>query len=135
MKIIGFITLLAGLLWLPSLSVQAADEPIEGAQYVYLQPGFTVNFGDTGRLRYVRTEIAVKVKSAGDAETVKHHLPYLRHDIIMLLSAQNSETVNTPKGREKIRMLALDQLRGRLIKLEEEPIVEELYFSNFVVQN
>lgn len=119
---------------LPQASLHAADST-EGAQYVYLQPGFTTNFGTSGRMRYVRTEIAVKVDSSMAAEAVKRHLPYLRHDIIMLLSAQDSETLNTPQGREKLRRLTLDQVRGRLIELEDAPQVEELYFSNFVVQN
>lgn len=130
------------LLMLLSLSLfsfmdttQANDTPTTGTQYVYLQPAFTTNFGPAGRLRYIRTEIAVKVSSAEAAEKVNLHIPYLRHDLILLLSAQESDSINTPQGREKLRHLALDQLRGRMTELEQEPFIEELYFSNFVVQN
>lgn len=126
------------LLLLTLSSFYLADVAAEGStgtQYVYLQPAFTTNFGPAGRLRYIRTEIAVKVTSAEAAELVTHHLPYLRHDLILLLSAQESDSINTPQGREKLRHLALDQLRGRMTELEQEPLIEELYFSNFVVQN
>lgn len=128
----NLVGLLVLLTW-AGVVTQAAEET--GAQYVYLQPAFTTNFGQSGRMGYIRTEIAVKVNSLEAAEKVRHHLPYLRHDIIVLLSAQEGDVVNTPKGRERLRHLALDQLRGRLIELEEEPVIEELYFSNFVVQN
>lgn len=116
-------------------TANAQDAAKEGTQYVYLQPAFTTNFGPAGRLRYIRTEIAVKVTSAEAAEKVTHHIPYLRSDLIFLLSAQESDAINTPQGREKLRRLALDQLRGRMTELEQEPFIEELYFSNFVVQN
>ena len=131
------LVLSAGLL-VPSTwaaSKEKAPAIAVGPQYVYLQPGFTVNFGSMGRLRYLRTEIAVKVSSAEAAAKVNANMPYLRSDMIMLLSNLESEDVNTPQGREHMRKQALDKLRGRLTELTDEPCIEELYFSNFVVQN
>ena len=116
-------------------SKEKAPAVVAGPQYVYLQPAFTVNFGSAGRLKYLRTEIAVKVNSTEAAAKVNANMPYLRSDLILLLSGLETDGVNTPQGREFMRKQALDKLRGRLQELTEEPCIEELYFSNFVVQN
>lgn len=113
----------------------SANDAQPSVQYVYLQPAFTANVGHAGRLRYVRTEIALKVSSDEAAEQIKTHMPYLRHEMIMLLSSQTTEAINTPKGRDQLRIAALDRLRGRMIAITEAPLIEELYFSNFVAQN
>lgn len=109
--------------------------PVQASEYVYLDPPFTVNFGTQGKLKFLRTQIALKVMTAEDAEKVLAHKPYLRNDLILLFSAQEPEIINSPQGRESLREIALDNLRGRLQQLEGEPIIEALYFSNFVVQN
>ncbi len=109
--------------------------PAQASEYVYLNPPFTVNFGSVGKLKYLRTEIALKVSSPEAAEKVKAHAPYLRNDLILLFSAQEPEVINSPQGRESLRQIAVDNLRARMLKLTDDTVIEALYFSNFVVQN
>lgn len=109
--------------------------PALASEYVYLNPAFTVNFGSVGKLKYLRTEIALKVDSPEDADKVRAHSPYLKNDLILLFSAQEAEVINSPQGRESLRQIAVDNLRARMIKLIGEPVIDALYFSNFVVQN
>lgn len=109
--------------------------PAQASEYVYLDPPFTVNFGTQGKLKFLRTQIALKVMSPEDAAKVLAHKPYLRNDLILLFSAQEPEIINSPQGRENLREIALDNLRGRMQQLEDAPIIDALYFSNFVVQN
>lgn len=123
--------LLVLLLGFGSLSLM----PAQASQYVYLNPPFTVNFGSIGKLKYLRTEIALKVDTEEAAEKIRAHMPYLRNDLILLFSAQEPEIINTPQGRESLRQVALDNLRSRMLELEDELLIEALYFSNFVVQN
>ncbi|MEN9465061.1 MAG: hypothetical protein RL217_1242 [Pseudomonadota bacterium] len=130
-------SLLALLVGMPAQASGKKEEKavvVEGVQYVYLDPVFMVNFGETGRLRYLRTQIAVKVANSEAASKVNEFLPYLRNDMILILSAQSAEIINTPQGREALRKMALDNLRGRMMKLAEQPYIDELYFSNFVTQ-
>lgn len=117
--------------------VQAEEEaaPANTTQYIYLSPAFLVNYGSKGPLRYLRCEIALKVSSMDASIKVDQHKPYLRNDLVLLLSAQEPSSINTPEGREKLRKEALDAVRGRLMQLEGTPYVNDLYFSNFVVQN
>lgn len=116
-----------------------AGAPATGnqTQYVHLQPAFVLNYGDnsTGRLKYIRTDVALRVMGAEAAGKVNHHQAYIRNQLVLLLSQQKESTVNDAQGREKLRQVALDEVRALLTELEGKPYVEDLYFQNFVAQN
>lgn len=104
-------------------------------QYIYFEPAFVVNYGSTGRMKYLRTDVALKVSSVDAAEKVSQHKPYIRNNLVMLFSAQEAEVMNSSQGRENLRRTALDEVRALMTQLEGLPCVDEVYFNNFVVQN
>lgn len=117
--------------------VQAADPGADKAQYVYIQPAFVLNYGDPAgnRLKYIRTDVALRVTGTLAAERVNYHAPYIRNQLVFLLSQQQEDVVNNVKGREVLRKEALDAVRELLTELEGKPYVDDLYFQNFVAQN
>lgn len=120
-----------------------AEEPAAGteapppgpAKYIYMEPAFVVNYGSTGRMRYLRTEVVLRVSSVEAAARVSQHKPYLRNNLVMLFSAQEGDVMNTAQGRESLRKVALDEVRAVMIMLGGTADIDDLYFSNFVVQN
>jgi flagellar protein FliL len=104
-------------------------------KYIHLTPAFVVNYGNTGRMKYLRTEVALKVTGAIAASAVSSHRPYIRNNLVLLLTAQDSDIVNSTAGRETLRKVALDEVRALMTELEGDPFVDDLYFENFVVQN
>lgn len=106
-------------------------------QYVHLQPAFVLNYGSntTGRLKYIRTDVALRVTGAEAAGKVNHHQAFIRNQLVLLLSQQDEATVNDPQGREKLRQVALDEIRALMTELEGKPFIDDLYFQNFVAQN
>jgi flagellar FliL protein len=117
-----------------AFTVQAVDS---GAQYVHLQPAFVLNYGKNtkGRMKYIRTDVALRVIGAEAAGKVNHHQAYIRNQMVLLLSQQDDKTVNSAQGREKLRQVALEEVRALMSELEGQPYVEDLYFQNFVAQN
>jgi flagellar FliL protein len=113
----------------------AAGDP-EQLRYVPLQPSFVTNFGDgaDGRLQYVKADVSLRVSSADAASAVRYHLPALRNAVVLLLSRQDASTVSTGSGREAIRAEALAELRAILEGEEGEPYIEDVLFTNFLVQ-
>ena len=105
------------------------------ARYIHLEPAFVVNYGSSGRMKYLRTEVSLKVSSSTAAAMVSQHKPYIRNNLVLLLSAQESETMNSSQGRETLRKVCLDEVRAVMNQLEGMPAVDDLYFNNFVVQN
>lgn len=123
------------------LSAIAYAEGEEGAvagpsvQYIYFEPALVVNYGSTGRMKFLRTDVALRVSSVDAAAKVSHHKPYIRNNLVMLFSDQEGEIMNSSQGREKLRQIALAEVQALMTELEGVPAVDDLYFNNFVVQN
>lgn len=113
----------------------APPAPAGPARYIHLEPAFVVNYGSSGRMRYLRTNVVLRVSTVEEAARVSLHKPFIRNNLVMLFSAQESDVMNTPQGRESLRKVALDEVRAVMEMLEGTPDVADLYFSNFVVQN
>ena len=127
-----------------SAAVYAEDEAAEGEEgappvaaiYLPLKPSFVVNYGGKGRLKYLKTDVSVRLASSEAANAVRHHMPYVRNNLVLLFAAQTDEGVSSQEGKEKLRMDALNEVR-KVIQQEEkmEPeVVVDLFFNNFIVQ-
>lgn len=117
-------------------AVAAAATAPEDVVYVPLQPAFVTNFGEAtaGRLSFVKADVSVRVGSNDAASATQYHLPALRNSLILLLARQDESTVSTGAGREAIRAEALAELRAILEAEEGEPYIEDVLFTNFIVQ-
>jgi len=129
-----FLLPLAGFI-LFSFTNISHGEGVSSTKYIHLTPAFVVNYGNTGRMKYLRTEIALKVSGGAAASAVSSHRPYIRNNLVLLLTAQDGEAVNSSSGREALRHEALENVRALMTELEGSPYVDDLYFENFVVQN
>lgn len=118
-------------------AVAAANEAPEGVRYVTLQPAFVTNFGvtKTGRLTYLKADVTLKVANSEAEVALKYHTPALRNALVLLFSRQEDAAVSSSDGREQIRQQALTELRDIMQAENGEPVIEDLVFSNFVVQH
>ena len=118
-------------------SLAAAEGQEGGVKYVTLQPAFVTNFGvtKTGRLTYLKADVTLKVANAEGEAALKYHTPALRNALVLLFSRQEDAAVSSSDGREQIRQQALTELREVMQTESGEPIIEDLVFSNFVVQH
>ena len=125
--------------------VYAQDEeaPAEGeaaepsTAYFSIKPAFVVNYGGVGRLRYLKTAITLRVKTGAGSSgmmDVRHHLPLIRHTLVMLFSNQSDEDMSSMEGRELLRQAALEAVRQLLIEEEGDEFIVDLLFDSFIVQ-
>jgi flagellar FliL protein len=136
---------LSGLL---SMQAWSADEPPEEAEaateemlevvvrptYVSVKPAFVVNYGGEGKLRYMKAEISLRVEDVSSANAVRHHMPLVRDSLVKLFSRQTDADIDTPNGKEELRLKALKSVQDAVEQEEGEQGVINLYFSHFVVQ-
>lgn len=141
-KKMGFIVL-TSLLVLVSASAIAEDEepPAEEGEeevaappaiYIPLKPEFVVNFGGAGRLKYLKTNVTLRVGNSDAANAVRHHLPFIRNNLVMLFTAQTDESLESQDGREAMRLAALSEVQDLLERedgLERELVVDVLFNS------
>ena len=112
---------------------EAAAAPAR-AIYIPLKPPFVVNYGGRGRLRYLKAELSVRVASAGGANSIRHHMPYIRNQLILLFSKQSEQTLDTQEGKEMLRQEALQAIHEILEEEDGESELVDLYFNQLVLQ-
>lgn len=117
-----------------SVAEEETAEQLDEVRYIELTPAFVTNFGGPGRLKYIKTEVSLRVDSQQAYRAVMHHVPTLRHSIIMVLNRQTDDSVDTMAGKEQIRMETLSSLQEVMREEEGEALIEDVLFSSFFVQ-
>lgn len=132
--IVFLIAVLVG--FVASAQAQESEAPAAVVRYVELKPTFVANFGvsQTGALKYVKADITVRVSNKDAEYATRYHLPALRNELVFLLSRQDESTMASAEGRETLKAEALQELREVLEAEEGQPIIDDLMFTNFVVQ-
>lgn len=104
-------------------------------QYIELHPSFVTNYSSDGRrLKYLKADISVRVRGQDAADKVTHHMPYIRNDLVLLLSAQTDADIASYEGKESLRQRALKAVQKVMEKEEGKQLVDDLLFTSFVVQ-
>ncbi len=111
-----------------------ADATVSGAIYIPLKPPMVVNYGGPGRLKYIKADLSVRVANVAAADSVRHHMPYIRNNLIMLFSAQTDETIASQSGKESLRKESLGEIRDIVKKEDDLEGVIDLYFNSFILQ-
>ncbi len=119
-------------------AVQAEEEeaPIAKAQYHDLKPSFVANFGGTTekRLKFIKADISVRAFSDEAIAAVMSHDALVRHQIVMILSAQTDEALATSTGQESIRQAIVAKVKAVLKEETGKEHIDDLLFTSFVVQ-
>lgn len=120
-----------GLLSFPAV---AEDTAAGGPSYVELEPSFTINYGEGSRLRYLQTSISLLVPNSTAALEVSTHSDAVRHEIIMLISAQDRETLTSTEGRSTLQESLLERIQAYMEQETGAPQVDQVLFTAFVIQ-
>lgn len=102
------------------------------AIYIPLKPEFVVNFGGAGKLKYLKTNVTLRLADSSAASAVRHHMPFIRNNLVMLFTAQTQETLQSQDGRERMREAAIAEVRVLLERedgLPPESVVDVLFNS------
>lgn len=115
----------------------AAPEPVARAAPIYYKfdPAFVVNFGGEGSARYFQVTVEAMSRNQAILDILKNNEPAVRNDLVLLYSSQDSATLLSLDGKEKLRAATLAAIRK---VLDEEGAdgkqIEQVYFTSFVIQ-
>ncbi len=147
--ILGVLTLLlamvaaVGITWYVLTSSHAATSPDakplfvsrdRGAVYEELKEPFVVNYNANGRARYLQVSVSLLGRDKKSMDALREHQPLLRNELVMLFSAQSFETMLTAGGKEAVRVQATERVQEIASNLLGQPVVEQVLFTNFVLQ-
>ncbi len=123
-----------------AIGAHASSKPKEEAgegtsEYMEIKPALITNYGGPGPIHFLKAEITLRVgKQPETRDAVAHHLPRIRHELIMLLSRQNEVDLESMEAKEKLRMTALTTIQTFMEAETGKKNVEDLLFTNFVIQ-
>lgn len=132
-----FKALLAALLLSALLPVAHAEEeeaPPPQAQYVELKPSFVGTLGSGPRIQYLKADVALRTDDPTAVEKLHYHDALIRNALVFLFSAQLPENLSTLEGKETLRADALAAVQQVLEEEEGDPLVDDLLFTNLIVQ-
>lgn len=102
--------------------------------FIPLNPPIIVNIMDGQYIRHMQVAIEIKLVDKANAGKIDLHKGPVRHSLILLLSSQDSATISSALGKEDVRKKALKTVQDVMQELEGDPIIEALYFTNFIIQ-
>ncbi len=134
--------------------------PVERPTAIYhpLKPTFIVNFADASQVAYLQTDIEIMAYDQDVIAAVQEHMPIIRNNVLLILGSQTYESINTIAGKEKLRQEVLEGInkilrakagkhetkksdqkkssdkKGNKIKLKVNKLVQEVYFTSFIMQ-
>lgn len=102
--------------------------------FIPLNPPIIVNIVDGEKVRHMQVIIEIKLTDPTYSEKIDLHRGPIRHELILLLSSQDAGTISSALGKEQLRKDALAAVQKVMQDLEGAPIIEALYFTNFIIQ-
>lgn len=109
----------------------AVVEELPDPLYVSLNPAFMVTFKNGSSLRYLQTELSIMSFESEVIEEIENNRPAVRNNILMHISSQDYDQLESVEGREALR----ESVRAAVQEsLRTEQPVEAVYFNTFVMQ-
>jgi flagellar FliL protein len=112
---------------------QGGSPGVVQAQYLQLDPNFLANFNVNGRQRYLQVSLAVKTRDPAALAAMQTHMPLIRNRLVMLLSGESFEQLQTDEGRVSLQQKLLDAVREILQKETGKADIEQVLFTSFVM--
>ncbi len=105
-----------------------------GSLYVSLEPAFVVNVNDGLRVRHMQIKLQVKLKQPDFAAYIEKYDPAIRHEMVMLLSGQETGKLKTVAGKQQLMDQALAAIQHVLQENIGNTGIDAVYFTDLIIQ-
>jgi len=102
--------------------------------YFAFPQAFTVNFETDQGLRFLQVSVEIMTFDQSAVDAIDAHMPVIKNNIILLLSNQSYGALVSIDGKTELRQRMLEEMQSVLDKYETDSKIEEVYFTNFVMQ-
>lgn len=112
--------------------VKATNEKKQKVSIICPMKSFVVNLLDKKGVqrRYLKVTIEVEVGDEAAKQLIERNDPQLRDSVLMLLSNQTLNEINTMEGKLELKQ----ELLSRMGQILGNGVVRRIYFTEFVVQ-
>jgi len=120
------------------LSADEEDEATEVVEpqaiYFALTPKFKTNYQVDGRPRLFQIGMTLVTREQDVIDALITHRPSIKSRLVILLSGQQVEHLQSPEGREALRAECLSAVQDIMNKEMGKPGIEKVLFTDFVMQ-
>lgn len=102
--------------------------------YMDLRPAFVVNLEGPDANRFLQVEVDLMTRDQAVVEAIKTHMPAVRNSLLLLLGSQRYQSLQQREGKLALQQAVLDAINRILDERSPGLVVEEVYFSSFVMQ-
>lgn len=115
---------------------EEAEEEEEGREDFYydLTQPLIVNFPKGSSASLVQVSLSFLVKGEEALVTLKKHEPMIRSYLLMEISAKKPEDLMLSEGKLALRAGMIDKTNEAMMKIVDKNIVENIFFTAFVMQ-
>ncbi|GAB2190753.1 flagellar basal body-associated FliL family protein [Sessilibacter sp. MAH2] len=117
-----------------AMEEKSMEETKMPAVYFPLNPSLLMTYNVRGRQRYAQIDITLMTRSDTVVTEIELHSSRVRNDLILAFSGMEYEEIQTPEGKELMRQTALTVVQTIMNEEIGEPGVEQILFTNFVMQ-
>ncbi len=103
-------------------------------RYVTFDQAFTFNVQDGERSHMMQMEVALMVIGPQNEELAKQHRSLIQAVISEVTARQNYSALVNQSGRQRLKRLLLEAIRSKMSGVVQKPVVEQVLFTNFVMQ-
>lgn len=114
----------------PSWAEGEETEKKDYVGYIEMKP-FVTNVSGT---HFLKCEVTIQVSTESAHHAINHHMAHIRNDLVFLFSAQEIKNVEKVEGQDELAKSALKLVQNLLVQEEGEAMVNDLFFTSFVVQ-
>lgn len=132
-------TIMMAILTCNSISIVYAEEDTDSDKmqeevfYYEINPAIISNFVSDS-LRFLRANIAIKVRGEEMILFLEENEPMIKHHLLMLLSTQLEEELESPDGKSAIQEQALELLIEKIAEEGHPTPLEEVLFTSFLIE-
>jgi flagellar FliL protein len=118
-----------------SAKTKADPQEAEGSANAQLGPIYSletmiVNLADDGGNRYLRITIDIELDDEKLRAGIDERLPQLKDSLLTILPDKHFADISTVAGKNGLRQ----EIKTKLNGFFEKPIIQNVYFTEFVVQ-
>lgn len=103
------------------------------ASYMEIKPPFLVTFNVEGRQRYMQISLSVSSRDGSAFTSMEYHMPLIRSKLISTYGSMDFNFIKTEAGKVELQAKTVEVINS-VLESEGEGQIENIYFTNFVLQ-
>lgn len=141
--VLVILLIIVAVFWFGSESIESpavseltstSDRSAEEARYVSLPRNLTFNVPGADRDRVAQIGVQLLVRGSRHETLAQENIPLLESTLLNTFARTSAERLITSEGKREIRLQALDAVREAMYEATGDFIVNEVLFTNFVIQ-